>query len=237
VTWESQTPSVVTVSATGLVTAVGTGPGSILARSVVDPSRIAMAQIIVAPLTVQVYPEALTLVQGRSASLSANVSGSTNGAVTWQSGAPQVATVSASGVVTALQPGVAIISAISVADPTKSGTSTITVVPPPTPITVTSGVPLTGLAATEGAETLYRVVVPAGATRLEVRTSGGTGDVDLVLRHALIPVPNEPFACGSFEGSNDEICVIESPSAGEWFFYLLAYQNYSGVTLLVTVTP
>lgn len=47
--------------------------------------------------------------------------------VTWSSASPGVATVSASGLVTAVSVGSAVITAISVSDPTKTSTATITV--------------------------------------------------------------------------------------------------------------
>ncbi len=61
-------------------------------------------------------------------------------AVTWTSSAPTVAAVSSSGVVTGLTPGNAVITATSEG---KSGTATITVLPP-APVNIITVQPATG---------------------------------------------------------------------------------------------
>jgi len=103
---------------------------------------------------------------------------------------------------------------------------------------LTSGVPVSGIAGGEYSERLYRITVPAGATRLEVQTvgtSGASGDVDLYLRRGLPPADGVPVDCGSETPSSRESCVIENPVPGEWFILLLGYTAYSGVTLTATV--
>jgi uncharacterized protein YjdB len=89
-------------------------------------------------ITVTVAPNVVPALQvGQSTSLAAAVSGTTNQAVTWESGNPSVATVNAAGVVTGVAPGVAGIVAISQADPTARGTASVTVVAAPVdPITL-----------------------------------------------------------------------------------------------------
>jgi uncharacterized protein YjdB len=89
-------------------------------------------------ISVTVAPNVVPALQvGQSTSLAAAVSGTTNQAVTWESGNPSVATVNAAGVVTGVAPGVAGIVAISQADPTARGTASVTVVAAPVdPITL-----------------------------------------------------------------------------------------------------
>jgi lysophospholipase L1-like esterase len=67
--------------------------------------------------------------------LTATVTGSAVTAVTWSSSNTYIATVSASGVVTSVSGGQAIITATSVADPSKTATSTATVAEPDRPVT------------------------------------------------------------------------------------------------------
>jgi len=99
---------------------------------------------------------------------------------------------------------------------------------------LTTGAPLTGRAAGEGSETIYRIVVPTGATSLVVTTSGGTGDLDLYLRQGQAPTESAND-CASEGGDNDEVCAVPSPAAGTWYIMLQGFEAYSGVTLLATV--
>ncbi len=80
--------------------------------------------------------------------------------------------------------------------------------------------------------------VPAGASRLSVSISGGTGDVDLYLRFNEPPETTEgQFDCRPFNGDNDETCEINNPQAGTWHIGLNAFAPYEGVTLEAVWTP
>jgi lysophospholipase L1-like esterase len=68
-----------------------------------------------------------------SRTLTANVTGSADKAVTWSSSNTYIATVSAAGVVTSVSGGQAVITATLVADPTKTATSTVTIPEPNRP--------------------------------------------------------------------------------------------------------
>lgn len=86
-------------------------------------------------VSVEIEPAVLALTVGASRSLEATVrgEGDFDPAVTWESSDAGVATVDA-GLVTALEPGEATITATSKADPTKSAKVEVTVTPagPPT---------------------------------------------------------------------------------------------------------
>lgn len=104
-------------------------------------------------------------------------------------------------------------------------------------LTVTSGVPVTGITGGSNSRKLYRIVVPAGSTRLLVETHGGSGDVDLLIRRNRVPTLLESD-CESFEPTNDDGCDLTNPAAGDWYILLFgAGENgYSGTMLTATVT-
>ena len=101
--------------------------------------------------------------------------------------------------------------------------------------TLTSGVPVTGISGIDGSERLYRIVVPAGATRLTVTTTGPGDDVDLYVKGGAAPTPSV-YECASETLSSDETCIVDGPAPGEWFILLTAWSDYSGVTLTATVS-
>ena len=99
---------------------------------------------------------------------------------------------------------------------------------------LTSGVAVTNIDGGEDSERVYRISVPAGAVLLSVETSGGTGDVDLVVRHGSTPTPTN-FDCESFEIGNAETCDIDDPDAGDWYILLYGFEEYDNVSLVATV--
>src|SRR5262244_3268467 len=101
----------------------------VTATSLADPTKSVSATItLMPPVGVSVSPAAATLSQGQTQQFTATVTGSGNSAVTW-SIAPSLGTVSAAGLYTApvsigSQQAV-MVTATSVADPTKSASATI----------------------------------------------------------------------------------------------------------------
>src|SRR5580765_6988255 len=63
-----------------------------------------------------------------------------------------------------------------------NNTASLSVTVPPatgdTATPLTSGVPVTNVSGAQGSLTYYKITVPAGATLLNVSTSGGSGDCD-----------------------------------------------------------
>ena len=98
---------------------------------------------------------------------------------------------------------------------------------------LTSGAAVTNISGAEGSEKLYRIAVPAGAAALSIVTSGGTGDMDLFVRHGSAPTDGEAD-CESAGGSNSEACTIDAPATGDWYIMLYGYEAYSGVSLTAT---
>jgi len=117
IAWSSSVPSVATVSATGAITTVSEGATIISATS---EGRSASATLIVLPIPVATVSVAgpSTLSPGSTAMFIAtprDVAGTVlvNRVLTWTSSAANVATVSQSGTVTAMAPGVTTISVVS----------------------------------------------------------------------------------------------------------------------------
>ena len=123
VNWTTSNAAIATVNTSGVVTAVSAGTATITATSAVDATKSASVTLTMSsrPVSITLSAPALTLTAGNSATLVATVTADpgVSTAVTWVSSAPNFATVN-NGVVTGVANGVAIVTATSVADATKS---------------------------------------------------------------------------------------------------------------------
>ena len=118
VTWSSGGPSVVTVSSTGVVTAVGAGTAQVLAQigGVTGTATVTVQQIPVA--AVFITPNPVTVPAGQVAQVAASTRDAagntlTGRVVTWTSSHTAIATVTSDGRVTGVNPGSATISGTS----------------------------------------------------------------------------------------------------------------------------
>jgi len=150
VSWSSSNTSVATVSGAGLVTAISVGSAQITATSEgvsgsVGVSVVAPSQAAVATVSVSLASGSLNA--GQTTQATATTFDASNNvlagrAITWSSNNTSVATVSGSGVVTAVAVGSAQITATSEG---KSGSAALSVVAPPpaavasVSVTLTSG--------------------------------------------------------------------------------------------------
>jgi hypothetical protein len=103
----------------------------------------------------------------------------------------------------------------------------------PFPKVLQAGVPLAGLTASDpGLLTVYKVIVPPGASRLTVITTSGSGGVRLYVRQGVQPNQNgeETDFESSYPGTRQQIAV-PNPAAGAWYIGLQAEGSYSGVQL------
>jgi uncharacterized protein YjdB len=129
VSWSSSAPAVASVSQDGTVTGNGIGAAIISASA---DGRVGLATVIVtaAPVaTVTIAPASSTLEPGGTTTLTATVRSASGAVLTdrtvlWSSSDTRVATVSPSGVVTAIAPGTATVTASAEG---KTGTASVTV--------------------------------------------------------------------------------------------------------------
>ncbi len=133
-----------TISAAGVYTAPATLPTpaqvTVTATSIADPSKSGSGVVTVAlPVAVNVSPTSVTLNTGMQKQFTATVANTTNTAVTWRvagngCSGPSCGTITSTGFYTAPSsvpsPPQVIVSATSVADPTKTSTVTVTIIPP-----------------------------------------------------------------------------------------------------------
>ncbi len=158
-------------------------------------------------------------------------------AVTWESSAPTVASVSNTGVVTPLNDGFAAITATLTSNPTVKKSASFTVNELfGTPLV--SGVDVTAIGGTEGDQDLiYRVYVPEGSTNVTFTLTGGTGDFDIYIRRGPALPNYDEYDCVSWNGGNEEECSIDDPASGTWYVFIDVYTTGAGATLRAVVTP
>ncbi len=144
ITWASNTPGIATVSASGIVQGVSLGSAIIVATSATVSARVTVNVTIPPVATVYLTAPQTTLQPTQSTQtavvlrdLLGNVL--TGRVITYSTSDPAIATVSATGLVTAVGPGTATITALSEG---KTGTVSVTI---PTVMSVTVSAPLTTL--------------------------------------------------------------------------------------------
>ena len=142
ITWASSNPTVASVSATGLVTGLSAGGATVTASAGGQTAASSITVTLPAPTapvvaTVTVSPASVSLNQGATSQLTATARDSagnvmTGQTFTWSSSNNAVATVSASGLVTAVAAGSATVSATSSNGRRGSASVTVNATTPPT---------------------------------------------------------------------------------------------------------
>src|SRR6218665_393320 len=201
VTWTSSAEAIATVDANGLVKAkTATGQATVTVKSVSDPTKTAACVITVTatakPLEgLTVVPAVLPLQVGGARQLEVNVTpaDATDRRVTFESSDAAKASVSATGAVTALAAGTAVITVTSVSDPAKTARCEVTVTDIlVTGITVTS--PVAPAAVLEDKTLQLGVVVePSNAANKGVTWSSSDPDKAAV-------DPNTGIVTGKLKG-------------------------------------
>ncbi len=107
-------------------------------------------------------------------------------------------------------------------------------VPLPSPLALSLYGPTRHIYARQALARHYVVSVPENATRLTVRSFGGTGDADLYVRRGAHALPGEHDAKSERPGNNG-IVVIDAPAPGEYYVAVHGTKAFSGLQLLATV--
>lgn len=184
VSWSTLDPDVVSVSATGLVTALSDGDARVVATAG-ELTATATVTVFAAVSTIEVDPPTATVNPGATVQLQAIPKDSRGHVLqdrplTWSSLDPAIATVDANGLVAGLTTGTAHIQAAS---GNATGTAVITVT---RPLPIVSTLPVTGISSS--GVTLHGSVNPNGSptnARFEygkdptLTVAGSTGSVAL----------------------------------------------------------
>lgn len=144
VTWTSSDPSVATVDADGTVVPVGAGSATITATSVDGGFEASCAVSVTQPIEgISLDKEAATIIGAKTTTLTATVApeSASDKSVAWSSSNTEVATVDASGTVTAVGKGAAVVTATT-ADGEYAATCAITVCNPITRVELEKSISL-----------------------------------------------------------------------------------------------
>lgn len=106
--------------------------------------------------------------------------------------------------------------------------------PPPDDTVLQNGVPVTGLAASQGNDVTFTMNVPANATDISFNISGGSGDADLYVKFGSAPT-DSTYDCRPYRNGNNETCN-GSDTDGTYFVRVKAYRTFSGVSLVGSYT-
>ncbi len=235
VTWASSTPTVATVSATGLVTSVSAGTTTVTATSEGKVGTVAVTIVPPPPVnTITVAPNSGFLPTAIGVPLAATLRDASNNLLTdrvvaWSTSASAVATVSATGLVTA-QSALGSVT-ITASSEGKSGTATFTTLQG---LRSATAFPFANSAV--NTSTFFAVYVPAGSTNLSVVMSGGTGDPDLYVYRPGLSLSGAA-TCASEANGPGETCTLATPAAGVWVVEVFAFTTHTGTSITATVTP
>jgi len=230
ITWTSSAPTVATVSSTGLVTTLAAGTTTITAAAAGKSTAITFTVLPPPPVnTITFTPNSGFLPTTVGVPLTVTLRDANNGVlsgrvITYETSNAAVATVSATGVVTAQGTGNV---TITVRSEGKSASANFTALPG-----LRSGVGVTYGNAL-GESSFWAVYVPAGSTALAVTLRNGTGDPDL---YVYPPGANNP-ACSAEAAGPTENCNFTNPSAGVWVVESFAWAANAGTTVTATITP
>ena len=186
VTWSSSNTSVATVSSSGVVTAKAVGNATITVTTN-DGGKTATCSVKVNPVSVtgvSLDYTSLTMNVGNTQTLTATVtpSDATDKSVTWSSSNTSVATVSASGVVTAKAAGSATIT-VTTNDGAKTATCAVTVNVPVTGVSLDK----TSLTMNVGdTQSLTATVTPSNAADKSVTWSSSNTSVATVSSSGVV---------------------------------------------------
>ena len=126
--WESSNTSVATVSSSGMVTTIAAGTADITVTSSNGTSTFCSVTVANPVISISLSKSTLNLIKGNTSTLTVtyNPTDAEGKSVTWKSSNTSVATVSTSGLITAIASGTATITATSTNGKTATCTVTVT---------------------------------------------------------------------------------------------------------------
>ncbi|WP_337344486.1 MULTISPECIES: S8 family serine peptidase [unclassified Pseudoxanthomonas] len=92
-------------------------------------------------------------------------------------------------------------------------------------------IPVAGQTGGTGEGRLFQIVVPAGATSLNLRTYGGSGDVSLYVARDRAPTQMD-YDSKSSKPGNSEAVVITNAAAGTYFLLVHGESAFADVSVL-----
>ncbi|WMS87853.1 pre-peptidase C-terminal domain-containing protein [Pleionea litopenaei] len=92
------------------------------------------------------------------------------------------------------------------------------------------------LTAEQGQWSHFNINIPAGMNTLTVSIDNGSGDADLYIRQGAQPTSSS-YTCRPYKWGNAEVCTENTPTQGQWYVSIYAYEAYSGVDLLAEWLP
>lgn len=217
VTWSTSDQTVATVSTAGLVTAVKAGSATITVTTT-DGDKTATCAVTVSNVGVEsvtLNSSAESIVVGKTKQLTATVApaNATDKTVSWKSSDDKIATVSATGLVTAVKAGSATIT-VTTTDGGKTATCAITVTAAPVAVT---GVTLDATTAklTVGAtKQLTATVAPADATNKSVSWTTSNASVATVQDGLVTAVAagEAVITVKTADGNKTATCTVTVPA-------------------------
>ncbi|MGX5203192.1 RHS repeat-associated core domain-containing protein [Aliikangiella sp. IMCC44632] len=89
------------------------------------------------------------------------------------------------------------------------------------------------VSAQKGQDLNYYIDLPAGASNLQVRITGGSGDADLYLLEGNQPTASV-YDCRPYKWGNNEECVVASPNKNRYYIRLHGYADFADVNLSIS---
>lgn len=100
---------------------------------------------------------------------------------------------------------------------------------------LTNNVSVSNLSGAAGSQKLYKITVPPNTGLLSIRSSGGTGDVDLYLKRESAPTTTA-FHYRSAVLGNAEGFAVMNPVAGDWYVMVRGFKAYTKVAIKAVLT-
>ncbi len=98
-----------------------------------------------------------------------------------------------------------------------------------------NGVSVSGLAGARHSHQFFKITVPVGESKLEIKLSATvtTGDCDLYVKFGSQPTLHA-WDYRPYTNTSDETVTVANPAAGDWYVMLDGYTAYAGLSLIAT---